>query len=238
MGDDAGVDYVIGETFIYAREALLAVDVIRKAGVPAVVTLAVLRTGLTGEGWTPSEACQRLTDAGADVVGLNCIRGPETMLPLLSSVRSAVDGHIAALPVAYRTDKAHPRFSHSGTATGRRPIRSPARRSPLPAHGTTWRNSPRRQWRWELTTWVSAAAERHTMSGAWWKLWVELHRRAGIRLIRRRRERRATPKQTGRLARDSPGSKSSGAGGCPRPGDWRGACLALVEVPEWRLGAA
>ena len=107
---DAGVDFVIGETYSYAQEALVAVDVIKEAGLPAVVTLAVHREPYTREGWTPEEACKRLEDRGADVVGLNCIRGPRTMMPLLERIRAAVEGYVAALPVPYRTHDEQPSF--------------------------------------------------------------------------------------------------------------------------------
>ena len=40
---EADVDYIIGETFSYASEALLALEVIRESGLPAVITLAVHR---------------------------------------------------------------------------------------------------------------------------------------------------------------------------------------------------
>src|SRR5438876_1082160 len=53
---------------------------------------------------------KQLEDAGADVVGLNCARGPATMLPLLEEVRKAVKVPIAALPVPYRTTPAEPNF--------------------------------------------------------------------------------------------------------------------------------
>ncbi len=56
------------------------------------------------------DACARLSDAGADVVGLNCIRGPRTMLPLIERIRAAVDCHVAALPVPYRTTSEQPTF--------------------------------------------------------------------------------------------------------------------------------
>ena len=64
----------------------------------------------TREGWTPEDACRRIEDAGAAVVGLNCIRGPRTMLPLIERVRAACDGHVAALPVPYRTTEDEPSF--------------------------------------------------------------------------------------------------------------------------------
>src|SRR5207248_189633 len=85
---EAGVDYVIGETFSFAEEALIALEAIREAGLPSVITLAIHREPVTREGWTPEEACKQLADAGADVVGLNCIRGPHTMLPLMRRIRA------------------------------------------------------------------------------------------------------------------------------------------------------
>jgi len=107
---DAGVDYVIAETFSYVEEALIALDVIKKAGFPAVVTMTVHQAPTTREGLTMAEACERLEDAGADVVGINCCRGPETMMPLLREVRETVSGHVAALPVPYRTHEQQPSF--------------------------------------------------------------------------------------------------------------------------------
>ena len=107
---EAGVDFVIGETYSYASEALIALEVIQQAELPAVVTLAIHRDPQTREGWSPAEACKRLADAGADVVGLNCIRGPATMLPLLADVVAAVDVPVAALPVPYRTTAEEPSF--------------------------------------------------------------------------------------------------------------------------------
>jgi betaine-homocysteine S-methyltransferase len=111
---EAGVDFVIAETFQFAGEALLAAEAIRAAGLEAVVTLAIHRDPQTREGWAPEEACRRLADAGAAVVGLNCIRGPQTMLPLLRAIREAVDVPVAALPVPYHTHEAEPTFQSLG----------------------------------------------------------------------------------------------------------------------------
>lgn len=107
---EAGVDLVIGETFSWGEEALLALEAIKETGLPAVITLAIHQEPNTREGWSPEEACKRLEDAGADVVGLNCIRGPKTMLPLIRAVRETVDGYVAALPVPYRTHDEQPTF--------------------------------------------------------------------------------------------------------------------------------
>ena len=99
---DAGVDFIIAETISFYEEALLALEVIREAGAISVVTLAVHRDGLRDD-YTVADACQRLKDAGADVVGMNCIRGPNTMLTELEKIAKTVKGPLAALPVPYRT---------------------------------------------------------------------------------------------------------------------------------------
>jgi len=107
---EAGVDFVVAETYSWLGEALLALEAIKAAGLTAVVTLAYHQSEQSRDGWTAEEACKRLEDAGADVVGLNCIRGPETMLPMVARVREAVAGPVAALPVPYRTTPEQPSF--------------------------------------------------------------------------------------------------------------------------------
>jgi len=107
---DAGVDYVVGETFSWAHEALIALEVIKRANKTAVITLAMHQADVTRENWSVGDACKRLADAGADVVGLNCTRGPETMMPLLRAIRGSVKTHMAALPVPYRTHESEPSF--------------------------------------------------------------------------------------------------------------------------------
>jgi len=107
---DAGADFVIGETYSHGGEALIGLEAIKSAGHTAVITLAIHTSGLTREGWTPEDACKRLEDGGADVVGLNCSRGPKTMLPLLGRIRKAVKCPVAALPVPYRTTGKEPTF--------------------------------------------------------------------------------------------------------------------------------
>jgi betaine-homocysteine S-methyltransferase len=108
---DAGVDYFVAETFSWCAEALLALEAIRKhSKVPAVITIAMHREDTTREGLTAAEVCQHLEAAGADVVGLNCHRGPATIMPLMRQIRAAVKCHVAALPVPYRTTPEQPSF--------------------------------------------------------------------------------------------------------------------------------
>ena len=105
---EAGADFVIGETFSWLGEALEATAVIKDAGLPAVITLTAHFEGTAREGVSPAEACRQLEAAGADVVGLNCTRGPDTLLPLLEEIRAAVTVPVAGLPVPYRTTVSQP----------------------------------------------------------------------------------------------------------------------------------
>lgn len=108
---EAGVDYIVAETYSWGAEALMALEAIRKySKVPAAVTVSIHREEQLRDGWSATEACKRLEDAGAEVVGLNCHRGPDTMMPLLREIRKAVKCHVAALPVPYRTTASQPSF--------------------------------------------------------------------------------------------------------------------------------
>jgi betaine-homocysteine S-methyltransferase len=51
------------------------------------------------DGVTPLDTCKELEQLGADVVGLNCFRGPETMLPYIKDIRANVKCHVGALPI-------------------------------------------------------------------------------------------------------------------------------------------
>jgi betaine-homocysteine S-methyltransferase len=106
---EEGADLIIAETNDYVGEAVIGVEVIREFGLASVVTFASTEDQ-TLDGYAFDEACKRVEAAGADVVGLNCSRGPETILPLVAKVRAAVDCAVAAQPVPYRTTDEQPTF--------------------------------------------------------------------------------------------------------------------------------
>lgn len=116
-----GANFIIGETFSYMEEALLALKAIKDHGMEAVITLAVHRDPVTREDMPVGEACKQLADNGADVVGLNCARGPESMLSLLEEIVASVDVPVAALPVPYRTSEAEPSFQSLHDSRGKLP---------------------------------------------------------------------------------------------------------------------
>ena len=108
---DEGVDFIIGETFSWLGEALIAVERGRKTGLPTMVTICFENKEETADGKTAAEAAKALFDAGADVVGMNCLRPPEHMLPAMEQMRRAVPGFLACQPTAYRTPKQKPDFT-------------------------------------------------------------------------------------------------------------------------------
>jgi betaine-homocysteine S-methyltransferase len=117
---DEGIDFVIAETFDYVGEALIAVDACSAFGLPAMVTFASVQPTMTYDGYDYVDACRVLAEAGATIVGLNCSRGPATMLPLLEQLRAAVEVPVAAQPVPYHTTPAAPAFESLHAEDGRR----------------------------------------------------------------------------------------------------------------------
>lgn len=107
---EEGADIIIGETFYYAGEAYEALESIKVSGLPAVITIAPMAENQLMDGISIVDTCKELEQRGADVVGMNCFRGPETMLPYLREIRKAVSCHVGALPVPYRTNTAEPTF--------------------------------------------------------------------------------------------------------------------------------
>jgi betaine-homocysteine S-methyltransferase len=108
---EEGVDFVIGETFSWLGEALLAVERAKATGLPVMVTVCFENRPVTSDGHSAPDAARALSDAGADVVGINCLRGPEHTLPLIEEMRRAVPGYVACQPVAYRTPAEKPDFT-------------------------------------------------------------------------------------------------------------------------------
>jgi betaine-homocysteine S-methyltransferase len=101
---DAGVDFLILETFFHLAEMKVALKCASDAGLPAVATLSFrpLITQCT-DGHTPAECARVMVEHGAIAVGANCEQEPKRMLPLLREMRAAARVPIAAQPAAFRT---------------------------------------------------------------------------------------------------------------------------------------
>jgi len=101
---DAGVDFLILETFFHLAEMKVALQCAAAAGLSAVATMSFrpLITACT-DGHTPAECARVMADLGAIAVGANCEQEPRRMLPLLLEMRAAVNVPIAAQPAAFHT---------------------------------------------------------------------------------------------------------------------------------------
>jgi betaine-homocysteine S-methyltransferase len=75
-----------------------------------MITLGFKYQDRTPEGIVLEEAFKELENAGADIVGLNCFRDPERMMPLAIRVRQTVSCFVATQPVAYRCSEERPYF--------------------------------------------------------------------------------------------------------------------------------
>jgi betaine-homocysteine S-methyltransferase len=112
MLDAGGVDFWVGETFSYLGEALLFVERAKATGLPVMVTMSFEQTEPKAyEGDSPAECARKLAGAGADIVGVNCLNGPEQQLPIAIAMREATDVYVGAQPVAYRTSAEMPDFT-------------------------------------------------------------------------------------------------------------------------------
>jgi betaine-homocysteine S-methyltransferase len=106
-----GVDFFIGETFVWLGEALIALEAAKASGLPAMITMGFETIPVSREGYSPAECARRLEAAGADIVGINCLRNPEYTLPLMAEVLQAVSCYTACQPVGYHTPKEQPNFT-------------------------------------------------------------------------------------------------------------------------------
>jgi betaine-homocysteine S-methyltransferase len=106
-----GIDFVICETYSWLGEALLALECVHRTNLPAMITMSFEMKPESLEGHSPAECARRLADAGADIVGVNCLRGPRHTLPIVAEMRQAVSCHVASQPTAYRTPDDTPDFT-------------------------------------------------------------------------------------------------------------------------------
>ena len=109
---DEGVDFIIGETFWHLGEAKLCLERAKAlSDVPVMITMAFRGEAASEDGVSLAECMRTLVGEGADIVGVNCMRDPERIYPLIEEVRRATDGFVAAQPVAYRCTDDVPWFS-------------------------------------------------------------------------------------------------------------------------------
>ena len=103
---EGGVDLFAVETMMFPQEAVAAVRACK-----AVIDLPVMATMFfqfeelhdrdrTMWGESPAEVAKNLLAAGADVVGMNCGRGPDRAIVIIREMRQVTDAPLVAYPNA------------------------------------------------------------------------------------------------------------------------------------------
>ncbi len=84
---DGGADAIFFETFLDYDELELALGAKMKLSkAPTICSLACESEGRLSSGLTLAEAFRKLTSLGADVVGVNCLNGPQATVHLLERI--------------------------------------------------------------------------------------------------------------------------------------------------------
>lgn len=87
----AGANLLVIETLTDLQEILVAVQAAHDVGeLPVVASMTFTRDDRTLLGDAPSTVAQRLSDAGVDVIGVNCSGGPDQLLRLVQKMKRAV----------------------------------------------------------------------------------------------------------------------------------------------------
>jgi len=104
---EAGADLIILETFGDVREAVVALEAAREVSreLPVIASLTIDMEGNPLFGMRLEEAMDRVIEAGADAVGLNCSVGPQPMLRAARRMRV----HNASIPLCIEPNAGLPR---------------------------------------------------------------------------------------------------------------------------------
>ena len=96
---DGGADVIFFETFTDLEELLLALYVKQSLHhCPAICSMSCTEEGRLPDGTPLPEAFRKLREADADIVGSNCLNGPQAMLRLFQ--RLPIEGLLSAYPNA------------------------------------------------------------------------------------------------------------------------------------------
>jgi 5-methyltetrahydrofolate--homocysteine methyltransferase len=103
---EGGVDLFAVETMMFPQEAVAAVRACKAAAdLPVMATMFfqyedVHDRDRTMWGESPADVAKTLLAAGADVVGMNCGRGPDRAIAIIREMRRVTDGPLVAYPNA------------------------------------------------------------------------------------------------------------------------------------------
>ena len=98
---EGGVDLFILETFSDLNEVYAAISGVRDVSdKPIVAQMTIEEDGNSLEGTPPEIFVKRIEDWGADVIGLNCSVGPQTMLDIIERIAGVTSRKLSVQPNA------------------------------------------------------------------------------------------------------------------------------------------
>src|SRR5205085_3489255 len=98
---DGGVDAFILETFSDLNEVYAAICGVRDISkLPLIVQMTIVEDGNSPEGTPPEVFTRKLEEWGADVIGLNCSVGPQTMLDAAERIAEVTGKKLSVQPNA------------------------------------------------------------------------------------------------------------------------------------------
>ncbi|HEY5218914.1 MAG TPA: homocysteine S-methyltransferase family protein, partial [Gemmatimonadaceae bacterium] len=99
---DGGAELFILETFADLHEIEQAIRAARDVDstIPVIAQMTIGVDGLTPYGATPADVARLLDAAGADVIGLNCSVGPQTILDAIEQMAPVTTRKLSAQPNA------------------------------------------------------------------------------------------------------------------------------------------
>lgn len=114
---DEGVDGIMLETFYDLEEMLLVLQIAKQNGsdTPVICQFAVDEYGRTRDGYSLSEAFQRLEAHGADAVGLNCRSGPNGILRAVDTLEGHQTLPLSIFPNAGIPDYVDGKYLYTAT---------------------------------------------------------------------------------------------------------------------------
>jgi methionine synthase I (cobalamin-dependent) len=109
---DAGVDFLILETFFHLKEMRIALECAQASGLEVLATMSFRPTvAASSDGYSPEQCAQQMAEAGASAVGANCEQEPARIVPLVNAMGAAAGVPIVAQPAAFRTSDDTPCFT-------------------------------------------------------------------------------------------------------------------------------
>lgn len=113
---DEQVDGIMLETFYDLEEMLIALITIRKISeIPVICQFASEDVGRTLDGYSISDAFERLLKEGADVLGFNCRTGPNGILRAMEKLTPADGAALSVFPNAGIPDYVDGRYTYMAT---------------------------------------------------------------------------------------------------------------------------